>query len=233
MPVVAVRGVHKRVFDGAERRTLLDDVSFELERGELAVLRGPSGSGKTTLLAIVGAMLLPTSGEVEIDGEPVSRMRDRHRALVRRRKVGFVFQDVQLIDGMTVIENALLPRVPDGITRADRDRAGALLERFGVAPLAARVARSLSGGERQRVALARALLCDPPLLLLDEPTAHLDDARAEQVADELAALASEGRAVLVATHDPRVAQSRAVGRVLDLAHGRIADARAASAAASS
>lgn len=233
MPVVAVRGVHKRVFDGAERRTLLDDVSFELERGELAVLRGPSGSGKTTLLAIVGAMLLPTSGEVEIDGEPVSRMRDRHRALVRRRKVGFVFQDVQLVDGMTVIENALLPRVPDGITRADRDRAGTLLERFGVASLAARVARSLSGGERQRVALARALLCDPPLLLLDEPTAHLDDARAEQVADELAALASEGRAVLVATHDPRVAQSRAVGRVLDLAHGRIADARPASAASPS
>lgn len=229
MPVLHLREITKRVADGASRRVLIDGVDLTLDRGELVVLRGPSGSGKTTLLAIAGAMLLPTSGEVELDGEPVSRMRDHHRALVRRRKVGFVFQDVQLVEAMSVAENALLPRVPDGVRPEDRARSGALLDRFGVAGLAHRTARSLSGGERQRVALARALLCDPPLLLLDEPTAHLDDERAEQVAADLAALADEGRAVLVATHDPRVARAPKVTRVVDLVHGRLRDADAAAA----
>jgi putative ABC transport system ATP-binding protein len=168
-------------------------------------------------------MLSPTSGEVLLDGEPTSRLREAHRAEVRRRKVGFVFQDLQLVDEMSAEENVLLPRVPDGVTAEDAARARALLGRFGVAELAETRARSLSGGERQRVALARALLCDPPLLLLDEPTAHLDDARAGAIAAELAALAKDGRALLVATHDARIATNNAaVTRVLDLASGRLA-----------
>src|SRR5258708_7522060 len=131
-----VQNVVKRIWDGRERRILLDDVSFELARGELVILRGPSGSGKTTLLAIVGAMLSPTSGEVHIDGEATSRLREAHRAEVRRRKVGFVFQDLQLVDGLTARENVLLPRVPDGVRPEDERRATALLERFGLAALA-------------------------------------------------------------------------------------------------
>jgi putative ABC transport system ATP-binding protein len=222
-PAAAVRDVVKRVRDGRERRTVLDGISFEVRRGEFVVLRGPSGSGKTTLLAIVGAMLSPTSGEVLLDGEPTSRLREAHRAEVRRRKVGFVFQDLQLVDEMTAEENVLLPRVPDGVMVEDAARARALLGRFGVAELARTRARSLSGGERQRVALARALLCDPPLLLLDEPTAHLDDARAGAIVAELAALAKDGRALLVATHDARIATGNAaVTRVLELAGGRLA-----------
>jgi putative ABC transport system ATP-binding protein len=189
-------------------------------RGELVALRGPSGSGKTTLLALVGAMLSPTSGEVLLDGESTSRLREAHRAEVRRRKVGFVFQDVQLIGGMTARENVLVPAVPDGAHSAAA-RADALLERFGVAALARSPAAALSGGERQRVALARALVCDPPLLLLDEPTAHLDDARVAAIMKDLAALAAEGRALLVATHDARVASHAAVSRVLELAAGRL------------
>lgn len=223
-PAVSVRGVVKRVRDGRDRRTVIDDVSFDLARGELAVLRGPSGSGKTTLLALVGAMLSPTSGEVLLDGEPTSRLRDAHRAQARRRKVGFVFQDLQLVHGMSARENVLLPRVPDGVTRADEARAEALLAKLGVAAVAHARAGALSGGERQRVALARALLCDPPLLLLDEPTAHLDDAHVRAIAEELAALASDPihpRALLVATHDARIASHPAVTRVLDLAAGRL------------
>lgn len=210
----------KRVRDGRDRRTVIDNVTFEIARGELVILRGPSGSGKTTLLALVGAMLSPTSGEVRLDGEPTSRMRDAHRAEVRRKKVGFVFQDVQLFEGMSAQENVLLPCVPEGVTAADEARAIALLDRFGVASLAKTPARSLSGGERQRVALARAMMRDPPLLLLDEPTAHLDDARAKSVVDDLAELAKEGRALLVSTHDPRVSDHPACTRVLDLAEGR-------------
>lgn len=221
---VSVRDVSKRIRDGAGRRTLLERVSFDLARGELAVLSGPSGSGKTTLLAIVGAMLAPTSGEVLLDGEATSRLRDAHRAQLRRAKVGFVFQDLQLVEGMTVRGNVLLPQIPIGVTAADEARADALLGRFGVAGVAHSVARSLSGGERQRVVLARALLRDPPLLLLDEPTAHLDDAHARAVAGELASLAADSgnpRAILVATHDPRVTGHPAVTRVLALAEGRL------------
>jgi putative ABC transport system ATP-binding protein len=214
--------VVKRIWDGRERRTVLDDVSFDLARGELVVVRGPSGSGKTTLLAIVGAMLSPSSGEVHLDGEPTSRLREAHRAEVRRRKVGFVFQDLQLVDGLTSRENVLLPRVPDGVRPQDETRATALLERFGLASVADVDAKSLSGGERQRVALARALINDPPLLVLDEPTAHLDDARAMSIAEELATLvASDNRAVLVATHDPRLAKSAGVSRILDLVAGKL------------
>ncbi len=219
--VASVRDVVKRVRDGRERRTVIGGVSFELARGELVVLRGPSGSGKTTLLALVGAMLSPTSGEVLLDGEPTSRLRDVHRAQARRKKVGFVFQDLQLVEGMSARENVLLPRVPEGVTVADEARADAMLERFGVAGVARSPSRALSGGERQRVALARALIGDPVLLLLDEPTAHLDDARAASIAIDLARLAEEGRALLVATHDPRVSGHPAVTRVLDLAGGRL------------
>ncbi|MFO0678211.1 MAG: ATP-binding cassette domain-containing protein [Polyangiaceae bacterium] len=219
--VVVAQDVVKRVRDGRDRRTVLDALSFELDRGEFSVLRGPSGSGKTTLLAIVGGMLSPTSGEVLLDGEPITRLREAHRAEIRRRKVGFVFQDLQLVDSMTVMDNVLLPRVPDGVRSEDLVRARTLLDRFGVGSLAPARARQLSGGERQRVAIARAMLLDPPLLLLDEPTAHIDDARAAEVTDLLASLAAEGRAVLVSTHDPRVARHPAVRRVFDLAGGRL------------
>lgn len=222
MPHAAsVKNVVKRIWDGRERRTVVDDVSFDLARGELVVVRGPSGSGKTTLLAIVGAMLSPTSGEVHLDGEPTSRLREAHRAEVRRRKVGFVFQDLQLVDGLTSRENVLLPRVPDGVRPEDEERAAALLERFGLASVADVDAKSLSGGERQRVALARALINDPPLLVLDEPTAHLDDARATSIAEELATVVNGNRAVLVATHDPRLAQSPGVSRIMDLISGKL------------
>jgi putative ABC transport system ATP-binding protein len=225
---VRVQNVVKRIRDGATRRTVLDDVSFEVKRGELVIVRGPSGSGKTTLLAIVGAMLSPTSGEVHLDGEPTSRLREAHRAEIRRRKVGFVFQDLQLLDGLSALRNVLLPRVPDGVTADDEKRARALLEQRGLGELAGSRAKGLSGGERQRVALCRALFNDPTLIVLDEPTAHLDDVHAVAIATELAALARDGRALLVATHDARIARSAGVTRVLDLAGGKVVDQGAAS-----
>jgi putative ABC transport system ATP-binding protein len=221
VPAVRVDHVVKRIRDGATRRTVLDDVSFEVRRGELVIVRGPSGSGKTTLLAIVGAMLSPTVGEVHLDGEPTSRLRETHRAEIRRKKVGFVFQDLQLIDGLTALRNVLLSRVPDGVTRADEERARDLLVRRGLGELADAKAKGLSGGERQRVALCRALMADPKLLVLDEPTAHLDDRNAAAIAEELVALARDGCAILVATHDARIAGHSGVTRVLDLAGGKV------------
>jgi putative ABC transport system ATP-binding protein len=215
------RDLTKRVGDGRERRTVIRSVSLRIARRELVVLRGPSGSGKTTLLALMGGMLSPTSGQVFLDGEPTSRLRDAHRAEVRRHKVGFVFQDNQLVSGMSARENILLPCVPDGVRSRDEQLADSLLERFALCAVAGSKAEALSGGERQRTAIARALMRDPPLLLLDEPTAHLDDARAHLLLDTLVALAAEGRALLIATHDQRLVHAEKVSRVLDLVEGHL------------
>jgi putative ABC transport system ATP-binding protein len=218
----------KRVRDGRDRRTVVADVSLSVDRGELCILRGPSGSGKTTLLAMLGAMLTPTSGEVRLDGIPTSRLRDAHRAFVRRRKVGFVFQDVQLLPSLSVRENVLLPCAPDGSIAADGPRADALLERFGLASLRGTTARALSGGEAARAALCRALVRDPGLLLLDEPTAHLDADHAARLLEILGELAQEGRAIVVATHDPRVFAHPSATKTVALVDGRIVGSGTAS-----
>ena len=163
------------------------------------MIRGASGSGKTTLLAVLGGMLLPTSGEVWLDGEPVSRLRDHQRAAIRRAKVGYLFQDFGLIEQMSVLDNLLLPLVPEGRASDSIARALSLLERFGIGSLSRSNVSALSGGERQRVALARARMLGPAVLLLDEPTAHLDESRARTLMDDLIGLAEEGTAVLIAS----------------------------------
>lgn len=206
--VLSLQNVSKSVRDGDSRRTIVDDVSFAISAGDVTCLRGASGSGKTTLLALSGAMLSPTRGEVHLMGEATSRLREHHRAEVRRKSVGFVFQDLALVDDLSAIENILLPAVPIGVSREHEDRAASLLNRFGIAPHSASVVRRLSGGERQRVALCRALLFDPPLLLLDEPSAHLDDERTAQLMAELQSLAADGKAILFASHDARLSSAR-------------------------
>ncbi|MBK6694917.1 MAG: ATP-binding cassette domain-containing protein [Myxococcales bacterium] len=217
----------KRVPDGRGRRTVVDGVSLRVDRGELLVLQGQSGSGKTTLLAMLGAMLAPTSGEVRIDGVATSRLRDAHKSEVRRRNVGFVFQDAQLLRGLSVRANVLLSCVPDGESRADRERAEALLARFELTPLVGAKAAVRSGGEAARVAMCRALVRDPAIVLLDEPTAHLDEGASRRLAEDLATLTEEGRAIVVATHDPRLVDGltrtvpRARVRVESLQNGRL------------
>lgn len=203
-PVLELRDVSKRVRDGREGRTILAHVSLTLAPGKVALVLGPSGSGKTTLLALAGLLAAPTSGEVLVRGEPTSRLRERFRAEARRRQVGFVFQHAELLDDRTAEDNVLLPVAPLGIRGADRERARSLLARFGIAELAGIRAARLSGGERQRVALCRALFFDPPLLLCDEPTAHLDVAHSERFVALLEECAQNARAVLIATHDERL-----------------------------
>lgn len=228
--VLEARGVSKWVRDGGQRRDVLRDLSLAIEPGQFVAVAGPSGSGKTTLLGVLGGMLLPSVGEVWIDGEPVSRLRDRHRADVRRHKIGYLFQDLALVSGMSALDNVLLPLVPDGIPAAEARRtADALLTRLGVGARASTPVDALSGGERQRVALARALVHSPRLLLLDEPTAHLDASRADELLALLAGLVAQGTSLVVASHDPRVLDDPRVHRRLRLADGTLTDDRTAPA----
>jgi putative ABC transport system ATP-binding protein len=221
-PALSARDVSKRVSDGRTRREVLRRVTLDLHRGELLLVRGASGSGKTTLLGVLGGMLLPTSGEVWLEGEPISRLRAHQRAELRRAKVGYLFQDFGLIEGMSVMENVLLPLVPPG--RVDSQAIGqakAILDRLGIGAFARASVTSLSSGERQRVALARAWIKHPPVLLLDEPTAHLDAERSRNLMEDLEALRTEGTAVLMASHDPRIYDDPRISRRLSLEEGAI------------
>lgn len=218
------RDLVKKVRDGSRRVAIVDGVTLSMPPGRLWALEGPSGSGKTTLLLALGGLLAPTSGDVRVAGRSIVGLRDHHRTRWRREKVGFVFQELQLVRGMSLLENVLLPRVPEGgATAEERARALALLARFGLAELAGRVVDRLSGGERQRGALARALLGAPAVLLLDEPTAHVDAENAARIVELLAELkAGESPpAILVTTHDPRLAEHGAVDRRLSMRDGRL------------
>lgn len=221
-PAIEVREVSKRYLDGTRRIHAVDHVTLSVARGALVVLRGPSGSGKTTLLGILGGMVAPTAGRVSLFGKDVTHLRDHHRTALRRERVGFVFQELSLIDRMSVRENILLPLVPlGGATKEHVARAEALLSRFGLEDRIDSFPERLSGGERQRAAIARAMILAPPIVLLDEPTAHLDTDNAATVVTLLAELAADGTTIVAATHDPRLADDPRVDRVITMRDGAV------------
>lgn len=167
---------------GRRRRDVLTGVSLQVHRGEVVVIRGRSGAGKSTLLSVMGILLRPTLGKVVIDGEPAGDMPDRARSHIRCRRIGFVFQEHNLLPNMTVVENVMLPMRYAGVRRrAATRRAEELLDELGLAGFGNLSPRRLSGGERQRVGIARALANDRAYLLLDEPTGSLDDESAQGV----------------------------------------------------
>lgn len=220
--LVSLDRVTKRYRDGARFIEAVAGVSAELPGAQCCALVGPSGSGKSTLLGLIGAMVAPTSGTVTVAGQNVTHLRDHHRSALRRTHVGFVFQDLALIEGMSVLENVLLPLLPlGGPSRAQAARADELLRRVGLGERAQSRAASLSGGQRQRAAIARALITAPRLLLLDEPTAHLDTPSAEGVVALLGELRNEGTLVVAATHDARLYEHAAIDRTLRLRDGRV------------
>jgi putative ABC transport system ATP-binding protein len=189
--------------DLASRALHLTDV--QIRRGEVLVIMGPSGSGKTTLLSILGLVLSPTEGEVLVEGRSVSGGTQDELALLRRDRLGFVFQQFNLLPSLTALENAAVPLLLSGATTAQRrDKGLRALELVGMADKRSARPRQLSGGQQQRVAIARALVNDAPVLLCDEPTASLDGATGRGILATLRALASGGRAVAIVTHDDRV-----------------------------
>lgn len=201
----------------------LHDITLHLERGGVTLFQGPSGSGKTTLLTLIGCLARPSSGRITLDGRLLSNLPERFLTEIRRHTFGFVFQRFNLIRGLTALENVMLPAYPLG--RPHRELLGAartLLARFGMDAQAEHRVEWLSGGEAQRTALARALINDPAVLIADEPTANLDSVLAREVLGLLAELATQGRTVLISSHDPLVFEAAPVRRVIGLRDGYIA-----------
>ena len=202
---LAGRGIGKVFGAGDLAARALHPTDLEVRRGEVLVVMGPSGSGKTTLLSLLGLVLSPTEGEVLVDGRSVARASPDELAGLRRDRLGFVFQQFNLLPSLSALENAAVPLLLAGLSRRERDaRAGRALELVGMADRRAARPRQLSGGQQQRVAIARALVNDAPVLLCDEPTASLDGGTGRGVLEALARLARGGRAVVIVTHDDRV-----------------------------
>jgi len=227
--VLAVRDVTKVFEEGRQRVVVLEGITMDVAPGEVVALEGPSGSGKTTLLSIVGCILTPTGGEVEIAGRAVRRSDEGTLREVRRRSIGFVFQQYNLFPALSALENVEYSLNVRGVEgRRAHDEAARALERVGLADRAGFLPRDLSGGQKQRVAIARAVAGGPPVLLADEPTANLDTATGAQVLDLFRDLArSEGRGLLVVTHDPKV--RRIADRVVGIRDGRLTDVNVAAA----
>jgi len=199
--------------------TILDDVSFRIARGEAVAVVGASGSGKSTLLALLAGLDVPSSGHIQLDGQPLTELDENGRAALRAQKVGFVFQAFQLLPSLTALENVMLP-----LELAGRDAPEAparrILERVGLGERLHHYPRQLSGGEQQRVALARAFVSEPRLLFADEPTGNLDTATGAAIADLLFEMNSaSGTTLVLVTHDERLAAR--CSRRLRLAAGRL------------
>jgi putative ABC transport system ATP-binding protein len=202
--------------------TAVADVDLQVAEQSMVCLRGASGSGKSTLLSIIGCVMQPTSGRVAVAGKKLARLPDRFMTLHRRNTIGFIFQSFNILPALTVRDNIILPLVPIGISPAVmRRRAAGLMDRFSITHRADFPAGKVSGGELQRVAIARALIHDPPLILADEPTAHLDSRLSAEFMEMMAELKTAGKTILITSHDPMVTEHPAVDRVLDMRDGRI------------
>jgi putative ABC transport system ATP-binding protein len=222
MMALELRRVSKVYGEAANEVHALRDVDLSVGDGELVAIMGPSGSGKSTLLTIAGSLEEPTSGEVLVGGAPLSAMSRHDRARLRRRSIGYVFQDFNLLAGLTAAENVSLPLELDGVAaKAARAAGVAALDQLGLGDRAGRFPDELSGGERQRVAIARAVVGDRHLLLADEPSGALDSANGEAVMRLIRLACQRGVAGVVVTHDAQLASW--ADRVVFLRDGRVVD----------
>ena len=222
MSMLELKKVSKVYGQGAAEVDALSNIDLAVERGSLVAVMGPSGSGKSTLLTIAGSLEDPSEGDVMIDGQRVRGMSRDEKARLRRRTVGYVFQDFNLLAGLTAVENVSLPLELDGVAmKKARTQGMAALEELGLSVRADRYPDELSGGERQRVAIARAVVGDRSLLLADEPSGALDSINGEAVMRMILAACHRGVAAVVVTHDAKLASW--ADRVVFLRDGKAVD----------
>jgi len=206
-PVIDIRGADKIYATGAVEVAALRGVDLTIGQGEYVAIVGPSGSGKSTLMHIVGCLDVPTSGKYLLGGEDVAHMSERQLAEVRNRRIGFCFQQFNLLASMPAWRNVELPLVYAGVPRSERrERSRSALERVGLADRADHLPGELSGGQQQRVAVARALVTEPSLILADEPTGNLDSSSTADVLGLFDELSSSGRTIVLITHEHDVAE---------------------------
>ena len=200
----------------------VDGVSLTIAAGTVTALQGPSGSGKTTLLCLAGCMARPSSGRIFLEDTELTSLPERFLTDIRRRTFGFVFQRFNLIKGVTVLENVMLPAYPSGERHGVvRARALELLDRLGLADKGPARVEWLSGGEAQRTAIARALINTPAVLIADEPTAHLDTALSREFMEIMGQLKDQGTSILIASHDPLVRDAAVIDRIVEMRDGRL------------
>ena len=219
-PIIVVDNVHKSYLMGKEAVPALRGVSLEIQQGEFVCLMGPSGSGKTTLLNVVGGLDEPSRGHLIVDGENLVSLSENELARLRLDKMGFIFQNYNLLANFTAQENVEAPMVLAKVSRKERrERANRLLERVGLGDRTHHYPSELSGGQQQRVAIARALANDPPILIGDEMTGDLDSETGFAIMRLIAELNQEGMTVVFVTHDPRMAEF--AERVVELQDGKL------------
>ena len=218
--MIQLQHISKYYRVGSDFLTALSDVSLHIAAGEFVSIMGPSGSGKSTLMHILGCLDVPSDGEYQLRGQPVSRLSNAELAALRNREIGFVFQNFHLLARMSAQRNVELPLVYAGMPRKERrERAESLLAQVGLSDRARHAPNELSGGQKQRVAIARALANRPSLLLADEPTGALDTTTGQELMDLLRGLHDQGVTIVVITHDPDVAA--AADRIVRIKDGRI------------
>jgi putative ABC transport system ATP-binding protein len=226
--MIELDDIHKAFNQGRPNEYwALSGISLKVAACQVTALSGPSGSGKTTLLTLLGCLARPTRGRVRLRDEDVSGLPERFLTEIRRRTFGFVFQQFNLVRGLSALDNVMLPAYPLGLPYGQlREKAENQLAGLDLGHRRAARVEWLSGGEQQRVAIARALINDPEVIIADEPTANLDTTLSRQFLDILGRLIGEGRTVVLTSHDPLVVESSVVGRVVRLRDGRLVDSAA-------
>ena len=220
--MIRLENVVKDYRRGEQEVRALNGVSLRLDKGQFLSIMGPSGSGKSTLLNLIGGLDQPTTGEIFLDGEPLHGISDDALTLVRRKKVGFIFQFFNLLPILTAVENVALPLLLDGLSFSRiKDKAVQMLEMVGLQGRIEHRPEHLSGGEMQRVAIARALISNPSVLLADEPTGNLDSQRSQEILEILKQLNKEGQTIVMVTHDPMAAAF--ASRIIRLKDGLLSE----------
>jgi putative ABC transport system ATP-binding protein len=220
--MIEARNLTKVLASGNQQLEILKGINLTVPKGEVLAIEGPSGSGKSTLLGLLAGFDSPTNGSIKIDGEDITGLDEDQLAILRGRKLGFVFQSYNLIPTLTAEENVMLPLELRGDSSNPQERSRELLSSVGLRDRASHYPAQLSGGEQQRVALARAFACSPSILLADEPTGNLDSATGNIVLEMLLKLnRSEGATLVIVTHDP--ALSSLTDRIIHLRDGQIID----------